>query len=84
MEGPGHADAASAVVSLTLVTPAISISSSPASNLGKEVADDRHAGPSDQPKVPILEHTMLFPNKESTIVVPVGRNPFAWGGPQLT
>lgn len=27
---------------------------------------------------------MLFLDEESTIVVPIGRNPFVWGGPCLT
>lgn len=83
MEGPGQADVASTVVSLTLSTPVISLPGSSASDWGRETTGGREASPSERPKVPNLDHTMLFPDEESTAVVPVGRNPFGWGGPRI-
>jgi hypothetical protein len=85
VERSGMADAATTIVSSTSSAPTISLSSSPASDRGKGAIDDREAGPSGQPEVLVLERIALFPDEEeSIVVVPVGRNPFGWGGPRLT
>jgi hypothetical protein len=84
-EGLRMADATSMVASPTSSAPVISLPGSLASDRGKGVADDRVVGPSGLPEVSVLERTALFPNEEeSTAIVPVGRNPFGWGGPRLT
>jgi hypothetical protein len=67
-----------------VVASAISISGSLASDRGRKVAGDRDVDPLDQTEVPILDHTMLFLNEESTAIIPVRRDPFAWGWPRLT
>lgn len=77
-------DGALAEVSSMPSAAAISLPGSSASDRGKEVANAHEAIPSGQVEVPILERTVLFPDEEeNNAVVPVGRNPFRWGGPRL-
>jgi hypothetical protein len=83
-KGLGYAEVTSAMVSPTLVAPVISISDSSASDWGKEVVGDGEAGPSERPEVPVVERNAFYPDEGSSTVVPIGRDPYAWGGKWLT
>lgn len=72
------------MVSTTLVALVISISDSLASDRVKEVVGDGEAGPSERHEVPVMELTALYPDDGSSTVVPIGRNPYTWGGQWLT
>jgi hypothetical protein len=80
----GYAEVTLVLVSPTLVAPIISISDYSTSNWGKEVVGDGECGHSERPEVPIMESTTLYPNEGSNVVVPIGRNPYKWGGSWLT